>query len=353
VAKAQGAGFDCSKATTRIEKMICADAELSKIDEELSSAYNEALKKAADPAALKREQQVWLKERNACTDAACVKQAYEARLQGLSSSAAMPAPVEGKAPTKADDSTPPAKKQLYGHCVDVGISGSCGEGQTGKGYTVCEKYLGYLNSLPDTPKCEVPIPPGFTEPVWEEVDFMQHLDWAYQIAKNRFHRTHGLTFEEWKPLFLKDMADGQIAPQMRKTQVKPLGGKPVTLLAFTEDKDGCKRPQDPKKKPYASWNGVGCLYFLLTDDPATPLVEIRGGLDSVSSSLTEFVLLLYAGNPYFVEMFEPYSSPFETEIRILTFDPNQYLTKPERNMYSTIKLCHFSPVNQYKPKKTN
>jgi uncharacterized protein len=354
--KAQGASFDCSKATTRIEKMICADAELSKIDEELASAYNEALKKVSDPAALKREQQVWLKERNACTDAACVKQVYESRLQGLSSSTDMPAPQGKKASTNESSAEPPAKKPLYGHCVDVGISGSCGEGQTGKGYTVCEKYLTYLNSLPDTPKCEIPIPPGFTEPVWEEVDFMQHLDWAYQIARKKFvgAETYKLmSFEQWKPFFLKDIAAGLLSPEMKKTRVKPIGDAFITLISFTEDKEGCKRPYDQTKKRnpvYSVWNGVGYCYFILTDDPAAPLVEIGGGLYSISF-LIESILLLYADKPYFVTLWEPYASPFETTLHIRTFDPSQWRTIPEKNMYSTMKLCNFSPVVRYKPQK--
>ena len=43
------ASFDCAKAVTNIEKMICSDAELSKLDEELSKAYSEVLKKVSDP----------------------------------------------------------------------------------------------------------------------------------------------------------------------------------------------------------------------------------------------------------------------------------------------------------------
>ena len=84
-AKAQGSSFDCSKATTKIEKMICSDTELSKLDEELAEAYNEALRKVAYPTDLKREQKEWLKERNLCTDIECIGNRYRQRLASLKS----------------------------------------------------------------------------------------------------------------------------------------------------------------------------------------------------------------------------------------------------------------------------
>lgn len=83
VAKAQGASFDCSKATTKIEKMICADAGLSNLDEELTKAYLKAMEKAPDPVAFKLQQQGWLKERNVCPDAACLKDQYQLRIGEL------------------------------------------------------------------------------------------------------------------------------------------------------------------------------------------------------------------------------------------------------------------------------
>lgn len=40
---AHAASFDCAKAKTRAEKVICADPQLSKLDEELATAYRAAL----------------------------------------------------------------------------------------------------------------------------------------------------------------------------------------------------------------------------------------------------------------------------------------------------------------------
>lgn len=342
---ANGASFDCGKAGTGVEKMICADAELSELDEDMAAVYRTALQNEEEADSIRNEQKQWLKKRNGCTDAACVKQAYESRIDALASVVAAPLPSEEDAPTKDSDTPSPAKKQLYGFCDDIKGARDCGL-QSGKGYTVCEAYLKYLNSLPDTPKCEVPVPPGFTLPEWEELDFLEHLDWAYQIAREKFVGTYKMSFEDWKPLFLKDVAEGRISPQMRKTTIQPIGGKPVGLLAFTEDRFGCTRPYDKSYKHYAVWDGVGYLYQVLTGDPDIPLRTIG----SVSKT-TETVLLIYGGNCYFVKTYEPYSSPFETEISIVAFSDSPFLIIPEKFKYTTMQRCSYAPLNMYKPKK--
>lgn len=59
-----GASFDCAKAKSNVEKMICKDAELSALDEKLHIVYKEALGKSLDKAKLIQEQRDWVKERN-------------------------------------------------------------------------------------------------------------------------------------------------------------------------------------------------------------------------------------------------------------------------------------------------
>lgn len=81
---AHAASFDCAKAGTKVEKLICEDVELSKLDEELNAAYKAALKDQTQGDSIKQAQKKWMKERNGCADAACVKRAYEVRLQRLS-----------------------------------------------------------------------------------------------------------------------------------------------------------------------------------------------------------------------------------------------------------------------------
>jgi uncharacterized protein YecT (DUF1311 family) len=79
----QAASFDCAKAGTKIEKLICADAEISKLDEELNAAYKTTLQDEKRAGTIKKAQKQWMKERNSCADAACVKRAYEMRLSSI------------------------------------------------------------------------------------------------------------------------------------------------------------------------------------------------------------------------------------------------------------------------------
>lgn len=81
------ASFDCAKAGTQVEKLICDNPEISKFDEELNAAYKTALQdekqdeKQAE--AIKQVQKQWMKERNKCADADCLEMAYRGRTADL------------------------------------------------------------------------------------------------------------------------------------------------------------------------------------------------------------------------------------------------------------------------------
>lgn len=74
---AHAASFDCRKANTRIENLICTDTELSTLDEQLSNAYREALTKGVNKASVKHWQKNWLfLTRDSCADTSCLKAVY-------------------------------------------------------------------------------------------------------------------------------------------------------------------------------------------------------------------------------------------------------------------------------------
>lgn len=84
--------FDCAKASTRVEKMICEapGSELMWYDRQLASVYALALSSnRQSEAALKAAQSAWLKKRDACKadDWECVAKAYRARIADLAESA--------------------------------------------------------------------------------------------------------------------------------------------------------------------------------------------------------------------------------------------------------------------------
>lgn len=91
------ASFDCSKAKARLDRLICANASLSRLDENLSLEYRKALTRVPDAAQLKSEQRTWLKSRNSCQDTACLEQAYRSRIAALHPSPdSTPAPAPQK-----------------------------------------------------------------------------------------------------------------------------------------------------------------------------------------------------------------------------------------------------------------
>ena len=129
---AQAASFDCAKVGTKIEKLICGDAELSKLDEELSAAYKAAVQDKTKAKEVKQAQKQWMKERNSCADAGCVKGAYEAQLSSLAGTH-----------TSSDDSA--ATKDS---AKDNSQNGQPYHFQLtkGKGVQVCDAYLERLNT---------------------------------------------------------------------------------------------------------------------------------------------------------------------------------------------------------------
>ncbi len=73
--------FDCAKATSNAEKLICSNAELATSDAELSRAYKSALSNHPDQAdAIRTEQINWRKNiRDQCADVSCMLDAYRNR----------------------------------------------------------------------------------------------------------------------------------------------------------------------------------------------------------------------------------------------------------------------------------
>ncbi|MDR1888805.1 MAG: lysozyme inhibitor LprI family protein [Zoogloeaceae bacterium] len=76
------ASFDCGQAKTAVERAVCADSELSALDEDLARVWGAALKRQSDDEAieaLRAEQRNWLKNRRVGD----LKWAYEYRIQRL------------------------------------------------------------------------------------------------------------------------------------------------------------------------------------------------------------------------------------------------------------------------------
>jgi uncharacterized protein YecT (DUF1311 family) len=83
------ASFDCAAASTPIEKAICSDIALARLDRDVAEAFVRGVRFATEDAAkekLKGEQRAWLGQRDAaCPSAAvsCLRTAYQDRLAKL------------------------------------------------------------------------------------------------------------------------------------------------------------------------------------------------------------------------------------------------------------------------------
>jgi len=80
-----GPSFDCTRASTAVEHMICAGTELRALDLGVSRFYASA-RRGAHAARIPREQRAWLRERDACATPACLRAALSERLWRLSES---------------------------------------------------------------------------------------------------------------------------------------------------------------------------------------------------------------------------------------------------------------------------
>lgn len=86
---ANSASFDCTKATTWVEKAICQSPELSKLDDAMAKKYKTNLVSAADyedskayKDGLIKNQRTWLKfQRNTCKDTSCLIREYKERIE--------------------------------------------------------------------------------------------------------------------------------------------------------------------------------------------------------------------------------------------------------------------------------
>jgi uncharacterized protein len=80
------ASFDCTKAASHVEKLICSNSEISELDDEVNIDYHKTLDETNNGLRtdLIKQQKHWLKfMRNRCSDELCLKHAYWSKLAEL------------------------------------------------------------------------------------------------------------------------------------------------------------------------------------------------------------------------------------------------------------------------------
>lgn len=95
VTPANAASFDCRRVQGKVESMICADSDISKLDEQLDFAYTHIRTMSRDDKTEKAMQRAWLRARNTCADLACLQRVYTSRIAELRARSASNSPLVG------------------------------------------------------------------------------------------------------------------------------------------------------------------------------------------------------------------------------------------------------------------
>ncbi len=274
IGQVQAARLNCVELKTTAERMVCNDGVLSKLDEELNAAYKAALQDKQRAVAIKQAQRQWLKERNACVDLTCVESAYKTRLQELPS--------------------PPASKQKPKPRFRV---------TEGKGWTVCESYVRFLNSLPESeppPLCHLKLSPDLKEPDWEELDIRNHLELVYSIEKSHAEKLRVPSeyyppvdnFDHWKSIVEQQISTGEASPRLRRVRLALVEGSPVeTILAYEKDRNSCDK--EVKKKGYAFYGSRTSLFIWNEQEQ-----KIAEYMSRITFAGLPQELLLYQNKPF-------------------------------------------------------
>lgn len=242
-----------------------------------------------------------------------------------------------------------------------------GDGCThpGTGYSVCERFLKMLNSLPpkeQLPVCEIRIPPEFSEfalPEWEDMPAAESMRLVYDMEMHRLNNA-GRVPPEWKQYYPDEhwktwdrfwepkawrrvpydiwlvhyrarMDMGEIAPRLRRVRAALNENGPETLIAYEwipgGDAESCRR----NLGTYATG---GSHIYLMTADAEQPIREISG------VSNTELVLLSSRGKALFLFTNTSSSSGWFLSINVAR-PPLPVHLEPDRWRYVVGQRCAF------------
>jgi uncharacterized protein len=145
-APVHAASFDCASVTTQVEKMICADPTLSRLDEQLSGEYRLALSRETSPVELRQMQSEWLRSRDACGEVECLTTLYRRRLGVIAEERGM---MEATASQKLPAITVVSSESDHRFRFTLTM---------GTGVSVCDAYLKRLNvtRFVSPPYCDRP-----------------------------------------------------------------------------------------------------------------------------------------------------------------------------------------------------
>ena len=116
--------FDCTKASTAIEKNICGNPALELLDDQLADIYHKALNDSSSKDGIKSQQREWIKNiRNKCATEFCISDAYTSRIAQLNEVKPLSEPVEQQVNPAISQET---KKEITPTQVETSATDSSG-----------------------------------------------------------------------------------------------------------------------------------------------------------------------------------------------------------------------------------
>lgn len=310
---AQAASFDCAKAQSKVEHLICDNPEISKLDDELDAEYKLALQDHTRAEATKFSQKQWLHERNLCLTAICLRDTYIGRNTHLQR--ARSAVVQSITTTIADQSkTIPTHEEESASTL---LKGDFVLVQAMYPYSVCERFKDNLNQFRnlDFGQCNARLSdkfPEFSRPyTWKEILFDMAL--AEKAIRSTVDLTmgsdpEGLAYQrktqeerwvQWKKDSEPLRAAGKAHMWITKIDIDG-DGKDDTLLRMLP---GGRARIDPKHlSPWSCDYNVGELYVV--DSASTRMAASFNANAGFSSDIIHYA----EDNHFYLLEWEPYAS---------------------------------------------
>lgn len=239
---AHSASFDCARAQNKVEHLICSNADLSRVDEELAAHYKAALQDTARTEVVRQTQKQWLKQRNDCVNADCVRLAYVHRISALrmlkTSNAFQIRPAPAPRITFGLKDAPP----------------------------ICEAYATLLNQTP--PKEPLAVCgnqldqlPGATPLNWEILDPLQSQELLYKLEwllRGRITPAPEVELDAWLGQFQRRAQSRATLPIIKQALVSIEPTQAPQLVYSYETSDATCSPAK-----LAAWKHGGIGPFIL------------------------------------------------------------------------------------------
>jgi uncharacterized protein YecT (DUF1311 family) len=293
------ASFDCNRAQTPVENLICASPEISKLDEDLAEAYGIAM--LANPKAeeIKDAQKKWLLQRNACQSVDCLAVINQKRTKDISEIERM-------------------QKE--------GVGDWTYRGDSGRKEPLCHALLSRLNRFDRDEslesRCSFPVIasyPEFSAPPWEDLNVSQHWDLFVKALKyseegplGYFSQTTNVAPrhpDSYYPYYAERSLEAgwrlrlwrvRLANHFRTRTgsfVAALPGEQAIVqlyLARTKDDEAVYCPTKPKPRGVFS---AAAMTFIFTPDLDGPDPHVDSG---TFATLSGHDLAIYQGNPMLI-----------------------------------------------------